>query len=193
MVIMRGLRLWPTLLTLSAFIALAVQGNAGPAQEKKDAKRFRSSIIDLTDKAPSDWLLKEAKIGEQILSGRDYEFAELPDEIKGGTLLQRPAGAGGDDYHQWLPNKSLTALKDGTVYAIILWKCMDKEMVDEVAFTKLEREDWKEVKGATETTFPNGEDWRWKAYKKNIKKGDIILQLKALKWGKWGVLFVFKG
>ena len=159
------------------------------AQEKKDDKRFRSKVVELTDKAPPDWILKEAKVGAPVVSGRDYTISELPDEVKGGTLLLR---TNGDEHKSWLKGGTVAALKDGTVYTLVRWRYLGKDVMDEVAFTKLEREGWKEVEGATGTTFPDGEDWRWKAYKKEIKKGDVVLQLKTLTWGSWAVMFVFK-
>jgi hypothetical protein len=43
------------------------------------------------------------------------------------------------------------------------------------------------------TTFPSGEKWEWKAYKKEQGAGDVILQLENLSWNnKIPVLFVFK-
>ena len=42
-------------------------------------------------------------------------------------------------------------------------------------------------------TFPSGEGWRWKAFKKDFKEGEVILQLDSLKWNNQiPVLFVFK-
>ena len=42
------------------------------------------------------------------------------------------------------------------------------------------------------TTFPDGEDWGWKAIKKAFKKGDVVLPLKTLRWEGRPILFVFK-
>jgi len=182
-------RIWPHLISVGAAIGLFVPNGQVCAQDKKDGKPFRSAVVELTDKAPSDWLLREAKVGNRMVSARDYTISNLPDEVKGGTFLLRTAG---DDHKEWLPDRTVRALKDGTVYALVRWKYLGKEVMDEVAVEKLEREGWTEVKGTTSTTFPGGEDWQWRTYKKEIKKGDVVLQLKALKWGGWAVLFVFQ-
>jgi hypothetical protein len=86
----------------------------------------------------------------------------------------------------------VVALKDATVYAIIRWKYLNKTVIAEDEFKKLEDEGWKPVEGKVGTTFPQGEDWRWKAYKKSIEKGDVDLDLKTLKWDKQAVIFIFK-
>jgi len=177
------------LLILSAVLALIANGAGVFGQDKKESKRFRSSAIELNDKAPADWILKEAKVGTPIVSDRDYTLTKLPDEVKGGTLLLRTSG---EDLKTWLKAGSLRALKDTTVYALVRSKYLGKEVMDEVAIAKFERDGWKEVNSETETTVPDGEDWGWKTFKKEIKKGDVILQLKALKWGDWAVLFVLK-
>ena len=62
----------------------------------------------------------------------------------------------------------------------------------EVEFTKLEKEGWKEVEGDVGVTFPSGEDWQFKAFKKKLKKGAVVLQLKTLNLGQKMVVFVFK-
>jgi hypothetical protein len=183
-------RFSPIAIAVIAVITLFIRVGKGPGDDKKDSKQFHSTVIELTDKAPSDWLLKEAKAGTKMVSGRDYTLTDLPDEAKGGTLLLRTSSD--DDLKSWLKNGTVTALKDGTVCILVRWKYLGKEVIDEVAFTKLEREGWTEVEGTTATTFPSGEDWRWKTYKKDMKKGDVVLQLKTLSWGQWPVLFVFK-
>jgi hypothetical protein len=91
----------------------------------------------------------------------------------------------------WLP-EGLTATGNGSVFAIVRWRYLGKEAVTEVDFAKLEREGWTEVKGPCETTYPAGEDWRWKVLKKDLEEGDVLLQLATLNWGKRVVLFVFK-
>jgi hypothetical protein len=46
-------------------------------------------LVKLTPKAPSGWLLKEARVRTNIHSDRNYAFAQLPKEITGGTFLVR--------------------------------------------------------------------------------------------------------
>lgn len=188
-----------TISDTTRFVALIVlcggflsigDGARTEAQEKKDPKRFRSSTIELADKAPSRWILKEAKVGAPIVSDRDYTLSDLPNEVKGGTLLLRDSGE--EDLKSWLKVGTVRAIKDTTVYAIVRWKYLGKEVMSEVALTQFERDGWKEVSGEAATTFPDGEDWRWKTFKMEIKKGDVILQLKTLRWGGWAVLFIFK-
>lgn len=188
MVIAPSLRL-VALFVLCAGLVSTSTTNRTMAEDKKDVKRFRSTVVELTDKAPAHWLLKEAKVGAPMVSDRDYTISELPDEVKGGTLLVRDSG---DDHHTWLRASNIRALKDTTVYAIVRWKYLRKEVMNEVALTQFERDGWKEISGEAATTFPDGEDWQWKVFEKEIKKGDVILQLKTLKWGHWAVLYVFK-
>src|SRR5262245_38035664 len=183
---MQKLSVWFT--TLYASLLLHASGPAQSKDKKKGEKPFRSSVVALTDKAPGDWLLKEAKVGTKMISDRDYTISALPKEIQGGTLLLRTSA----DYGKWLPPATLNALKDGSVYALIRWKYLGKEEVGEVAFAKLDREGWMEVDGDVATTFNDGEDWRWKAIKRDFKKGDVILPLKTFNWDKGALLFVFK-
>ena len=159
------------------------------SQEKKN-QRFKSTIVELTDSAPAEWLLKEAKVGAKMISDRDYTISELPKEMEGGTYLLRTQG----DHSKWLDANAVSALKEGTVYAMMRWKYLGKQTIDEPTEVKLEREGWKEVEGEMGTTFPNGEDWRWKAYKKALKKGPVNLQLKTIDWRgrNLAVIFVFK-
>ena len=161
----------------------------GAPRDATDEATGDGADVQLTDKSPTHWIFKEAKVGTRILSDRDYLFSALPDEVKGGTLLLRVSY---NDSQSWLKPGTLRVNKDTTVYSLILWKQLGKEVLNEVARTKLVREGWKEVDGATVTTFPNGEDWRWITLKKEIKKGDVILQLRTLSWNRVTVLFVFK-
>jgi hypothetical protein len=174
---------------LVAELALLAIVAPGVAQEKKDSKRFKSTVVELTDDAPSRWILKEAKAGTPILSDRDYKIVELPDELDGGTLLFRSTG----DLGSWLDTGQMRALKDATAYIVIRWKVRGEEKIDEVTRTKIERDGWNEVEGKTSTTCPDDADWRWKTYSKKIKKGDVVLLLKSTSWQKqWSVLFIFK-
>ncbi len=188
MIFQFGFRIRLPLAIIGSVLAVIASGSAAPPQEKKDPKRFKSTEIELTDKAPADWILKEASIGTKMVSDKDYTLSEFPDAVKGGTHLLRSSG----DHKTWLKTGTLRALKDTTVYALVRWKYLGKEVMDEVALTKFERDGWKEVEGETGTTFPDGEDWRWKTFKKQVKKGDVILQLKTVAWGEWAVLFIFK-
>jgi hypothetical protein len=145
-------------------------------------------VLKLSDKANPNWLLKDAKKGAKIFSDRDYKFMALPKETTGAKYLLRDS----EQSKSWLPNEGLTTTNKGAVYALIRWKYLGKEVVTEVDFAKLERGGWTEVKGDVETTFPGGEDWRWKALKKDLEEGDVILQLDTLDWGQRVVLFLFK-
>jgi hypothetical protein len=160
----------------------------GRAQKEKKAQDSWKPSVELTDKAPK-WLLKEAKTGTKMLSDRDYLLTDLPKEIVGGTYIMRDSG----EYGTWLPDAALTAKKDSTVYAIVRVKYLGKDTFDELAQKRLEKEGWKAVAGKVATTYPAGENWVWKAYKKSIKEGTVILQLENLAWErKAAVLFVVK-
>lgn len=149
---------------------------------------FRSDAIVVTPKASGDWIYKEARRGCRLFTDADYVLAELPDEIAGGTLVVRKLAEGGT----WLTPHALEAVADESVYVLFRWKRLGKQEVSEVVPAKLEREGWTEVKGTIETTFPDGEDWRWMAMRRNFKKGSVVLQLKTVHWPDAPALFVFK-
>ena len=174
-----------SLFTLMACFASANEGS--PQEATKPSEKWMPSV-ELTDKA-GNWLLKEAKTGTKMISDRDYLLSELPKEMVGGTYVMRNSS----EYGTWLPDAALKAKKEGTVYAIIRLKYLGKETFDELAQQQLKKDGWTAVEGKVATTFPSGEKWEWKAYKKGIKEGIVILQLDNLSWDKkTGVLFVVK-
>lgn len=160
-----------------------------PAAKKKLPKgSFASKVIELTDKANPNWILKQAKAGTPIESDKNYVFAKLPKQITGGTLVLRDSGTGG-----WLPDGAVTALKDCKVYAIVRTKYLGKVEIDEVTFTKFAREGWEEVDDEVKTTFPPGEGWQWKALSKEVSAGDVFLPLETINWPKkQAVFFIFQ-
>jgi hypothetical protein len=173
---------------LLAVMVLFSSHNEGRTQEDKKPPEKWVPALELTDKA-GKWLLREAKTGTKMLSDRDYLLSDLPKEMVGGTYVMRTSG----EYGTWLPDAALKAKKEGTVYAIIRVKYLGKETFDELAQEQLKKDGWTAVEGKVATTFPSGEKWEWKAYKKGIKGGDVILQLETLSWDKkTGVLFVVK-
>jgi cytochrome c len=146
-------------------------------------------LIKATDKTPGGWLLKVAQVRTNVFSDRqNYVLAQLPKEIQGGTLLLRDS----EQSKSWIEPSKLTATREGTVFAIIRWKYLGKEEADEVFLDKFMKEGWEELKGDVKTTFPAGEDWRWKAFSKKLDEGDVILQLQSLNWGRVPVVYVFK-
>ena len=159
-----------------------------PARDPAAPPSKTPLAVELTPKAPTDWLLKEAKRGATAFGDKPYLFHTLPAEVAGGTLLSR----GGEESRAWLTPGTVSVAADGTVYALVRWMVRGEESVTEVTFAKLAREGWEEVKGDVETTFPNGEDWRWKALAKGVKRGDTAVQLKNVAWHGATVLFVFK-
>lgn len=149
---------------------------------------FLSPVLEFTDKASPNWIFKEAKIGSQVWSDAEYLLTALPDEMVGGTLVLRDRGNEKD----WLANGSVTALKDCTAYALVRWKYLGKEEVGEGVFANFKRDGWEEVDGTMNVSFPNGEDWKWRVVKRPVSKGDVSLDLKAVKQSPGTVLFVFK-
>ncbi len=149
---------------------------------------FRSKAIDITSKASGDWLFKEVRRGTPLFSDSEFVLSEIPKEIVGATLLVRKSA----EHKAWLEPYAINALVDGSVYGLMRTKSIGKEEVSEVVLSKLEREGWTEVKGSIETTFPDGEDWRWTVLRKPVKKGEIVLQLKTVRWPDAPVLFAFK-
>ena len=171
------------------FAALGSLPGEAPAQEK-DKKSKWVPTVELGKNAGSVWLLKEAQPGVKIMSDRDYIIADLPEDTVGGTFLMRSS----PELGKWLPTGAVTAKAKGTIYAIVLVSQYGKEKFSEVAQSQFEKDGWKPIDEKTGTTFPSGEKWEWKAYKKEMKKGDQILQLDTLSWDKHGsaVLYIFK-
>jgi hypothetical protein len=173
--------------TLFSVIAFFASSEGRTQEAKKPSEKWMPSV-ELTDKA-GNWLLKEAKTGTKMLSDRDYLLSEMPKEMVGGTYVMRTSG----EYGMWLPDATLKANKEATVYAIIRLNYLGKETFGELAQQQLKKDGWSAVEGKMATTFPAGEKWEWKAFKKDIKAGIVILQLENLSWDKaTGVLFVVK-
>ena len=139
-----------------------------------------AASVELTDKAGKGWLAKEAKIGAKISSDRDYLLTELPKEILGGTHVLRTQG----ELKGWLLAGAVKAKKDGTAYVMIMNKYQGNDQFGEGAQRQLERDGWKEVEGKVGTTSPGNEGWGWKAFKKDVKEGEVTLQLDNLKMGQ---------
>jgi hypothetical protein len=174
--------------SLFTVMALFASANEGWTQDAKKPPEKWMPSVELTDKA-GKWLLEEAKTGTKMISDRDYLLSDMPKEMVGGTYVMRTSG----EYATWLPDAALKAKKEGTVYAIIRVKYLGKETFGEPAQQQLEKDGWTAVEGKVATNFPSGEKWEWKAYKKDIKEGTVILQLENLSWDKKsGVLFVVK-
>jgi hypothetical protein len=155
------------------------------AAGKKPAEVER--VVELTDKASANWQLKKLETGAKVISDRAYVFSSLPDEVAGGFYVLRDSG----DWTTWLPPSVVKAEKDVTVYIFLRTKALKKEDVDESQFKKLSKEGWKEVKGDVEGTFNAGEGWEWKAFKKEYKKGNLIINLKTVSINT-AVIFAFK-
>jgi hypothetical protein len=155
------------------------------AAGKKSAEVER--VVELTDKASANWQLKKLETGAKVISDRDYVFSSLPDEVAGGFYVLRDSG----DWTKWLPPSVVKAEKDVTVYIFLRTKALKKEDVDESQFKKLSKEGWKEVKGDVEGTFNAEEGWEWKAFKKEYKKGHLIINLKTVSVNT-AVIFAFK-
>ncbi len=171
----------------AAFL-LGVACVAAPSPSQGQDKKWVPAV-ELTDKAGKTWLLKEAKVGTKMASDRDYLLATLPKEIEGGTLVLRTS----DQLNVWLTDVAVKTKKDGTVYALIQTKYLGKDRFGEVDQSLLKKDGWMEVEGKVATTFPSGEKWEWKAFKKDVKAGEVILQLENLSWNKKApVLFIFK-
>ncbi len=120
-------------------------------------------------------------------SDRDHIISELPKEIVGGTYILRPQ----DQITSWLPYLAIKTKKDGTAYIMIQTKYAGKEQISEVDESLLEKDGWKPVEGKMATAPGAGS--AWKVFKKDVKEGEIILELENMKWEKKApVLFVFK-
>ena len=172
----------PLALAVVALAMLSPFFSTGAGEKKKVP-----SPVELTDKASDTWLLKKMEIGAKVLSDRDYVFTALPEEIEGGHYVLRNSG----DWQSWVPPGAVKADKNLTVYLILNTHQMKKELVTEVHFNQLSKEGWKAVKEEVEGTFNAGEGWKWKAVKKDYKKGDLIIHLKTVRL-ECPVIFVFK-
>ncbi len=148
----------------------------------------RTGMIELTKQAPSSWVLTEAKVGAGLHTNRGYSFTALPTEVQGGTLVQVPS----EERLRRIPPGKLVAVEDGTVFAFVMWRYMGRIDADEATFARLAQEGWTEVKEKVETTTPPDEVWDWKAVKKSIQKGEVVLEMKAIQPNAH-VVFAFKG
>jgi hypothetical protein len=168
--------------------ATAAEGNSGTPEsnQRLPSRPFQSTVLEFTEKAAPNLTFQAARLGTPVWTDKGYLLAALPPEIVGGTVVWRDSGSEG-----WFPARCVRATRDCTVYAIVRWKYLDKMEIDEATFTKFAKEGWKEA-GEVKTTFPNGEDWRWKALSKKVSAGEVSLPLDSINWGQRAVLFVFK-
>jgi hypothetical protein len=143
-------------------------------------------VLELTVKAPANWIFKEAKVGALLLQGRDYNFTALPKEILGSTIVWREGMAG------WLEPAAVRALKPCTAYAILRTREHGKGQLDDVTLTKFLREGWEEVTGDVATNVDAAFDTEWIALKKAIPEGDVVLQLDKIDFGQGAAIFAFK-
>jgi hypothetical protein len=178
-------------LRLSAPESSKTEEKSAPAHASKKDQRiskgaFRSKVVEFTENAPPNWIFKEARVGTPMESDKGYVLSNLPKEIVGGTLIWRDSGSGG-----WIPTGAVKALKDCQVYAIVRWKYLGKVVIDEGTFARLDREGWKDA-GEVKTTFPGGEDWRWKALVHDVSEGDVSLPANSVNWTNRAVFFVFR-
>jgi len=158
---------------------------AGKKSQRVSIGPYRSPVVEFTDKASPNWIFKEARVGTPMESDKEYFLARLPAELVGGTLIWRDSGSGG-----WLPAGSVKALKDCKVYIIVRWKYLGKVVFDDATFARLDSEGWKDA-GEVKSTFPAGEDWRWKALVHEVSAGDVSLPATSVNWSQRAVLFVF--
>ena len=149
-------------------------------------RAFKSTVLELTEKSPPNWIFKEAKVGALLHQGRDYSFTALPKEIVGGTMIWREGLAG------WLDPATVRALKDCSVYALLRTREHGKEQLGEVMLTKFIREGWEEVNGAVKTSVDGSFDTRWIALRRDVPAGDVILQLDTIDFGMGAAIFVFQ-
>ena len=158
------------------------------SEARGKGKKFKSKDIELADSAPAGWIFKEAKVGVPVWSDRDYAISKIPKRAIGGTLLWRSKGE-----KEWLPGGTITALRPCIVFAFVQTNFLNQTVMDEVALMKLERDGWEES-DVFQTTFPNGEGWKWKAFSKKVDAGEVFLPLNTLSWGPNNIaVFVFKG
>jgi mono/diheme cytochrome c family protein len=161
-----------------------------PNADKKKANtpvRFRSTVVELTDKAHHHWGLPEVKVGIRVWSDKEYVITKLPAEMAGATFLSRDTGFIKD----WLAIGTVKALRDCTVYAIVRAEALNKVDVGDAVFAAFDRDGWTEVVEPFETTFNAGENWVWRTVKRNIKPGDVVLPLRNINF-RSPVLFAFK-
>lgn len=160
-----------------------------PDTAAKTAGPKKKLVAKLGEAAKPHWLLKPVIRNAPIYSDRGYKFVTIPKEIQGSQYLMRDSGDG----NSWFPDESVNITGNGVVYAFVRWKALGKVEVDEAAFAQLERDGWTILKDEAAISFPPGEDWRWKALKKDLSdEGGVVLPLSTLNWGKRVVVFAFK-
>ncbi len=169
-------------LTLAIMVAFSNIRVAGQEKGKK-------AVVELTDDAGPNWLLKKVEVGGKVIADKGYLFTDLPEEIKGGLFLLRDSG----DWHRVIPPGTVKANQDVTVYLLIRYKAFGTEEFGEAPFNRLTKEGWNEVKGKFDGTFNAGERWLWKVVKKNYQAGKLIIHFKTVELDKKApVMFVFK-
>lgn len=160
------------------------------SQDKKEKKTpdQKESVIATTDKAPGHWVLKEAKVGEKIVSDRDHLISDLPEEMIGTTFLLRSEG----DFKTWLKDASIIAKKKTTVYVMITKGKgrKNEELFTEADQAAIKKDGWTEVEGKASNAMTG--DCR--VYKMDIKEGLVFLKLEHLTWNprKYTAFFFFK-
>ncbi|HEX4610952.1 MAG TPA: hypothetical protein VH092_22370 [Urbifossiella sp.] len=180
-----------TFLFAAAIVLVATSDPArSPAQDKKKAPAKVDPAIKAGEKVGPTWQIREARLGVKILADKDYVFAALPKEVAGGTFLLRSS----PELGKWLTPGAVEMKADGHVYAVVLVSQFGKDKFPELHQQQFEKDGWKALADKVGTTFPSGEGWVWKAYKKEQPAGPVFLQLDTLSWDKHGtaVLYIFK-
>ncbi len=180
----RTVRCFALFFGFAALVAVSATRTEG--QDKKD-KKGPTAVVESTEKSGKKWSVWQAKTGLKIVVDKDYVLSAVPKEMVGSTFLTRES----PELGKWLLDGSLKAKGDLTAYAMIMTKARGKEQFGEDRQKALIKEGWSEVDGKVGTTFPSGEAWEWKAFKKSVDDGEIYLQLKDLSWDKHGAPVLF--
>jgi hypothetical protein len=150
--------------------------------------RTKVMPVNFVGKPLAGWSLKEIRTGNYVFPDRGYKIADVPKELAGGTMLIRNS----TESKHWLRPGAVAAGADGDVFVLVRYRWLGNEEIDSESFAKFVAEGWDEVKCTFGTTFPTGEDWQWRVFRKSVKKGDIDLPLETTKLTTAPLIFVFR-
>ena len=186
---LRTLRCGLLFIGFALLVASATSYTQGQDKKDKKDKKKVGPAIEATEKTGKDWLIRPAGPNLQMVTDKkDYIITALPKDLMGSTYLMRTAA----DHGQWLPDGSVKAKEDGTVFAMIRVRYNNKDAFSADQQKQLEKDGWTAVEGKAATTSPGKENWEWKIWKQDIKAGEVNLKLENLKWPGTAVLFFFK-
>jgi clan AA aspartic protease (TIGR02281 family) len=120
----------------------------------------------------SDWQVVPAVTHTQYWQDREYAITEIPDQLKGASLIRRKI-----DDPDWLSGEIIAHQPLDLFVAMRADWVKNKRLqhdVDEAALTKLKSEGWKQIEGFSAAALPQ-QRWTWALLHKRIDPGPISI------------------